>query len=166
MLASPTMALVIREMRDYDARAFLEVHHAAVRRLAARDYPAEIIEAWAPLPITSDAVEAVTANPENEIRFVADSDDLLIGLACLVMANNELRVYYVAPDVARTGVGKALLMRIEETARNAGIKFLLTDSSLTAEPFYRSQGYKVTEYGNHLLNGRWSMACVKMRKTL
>jgi putative acetyltransferase len=72
----------------------------------------------------------------------------------------------VAPDVARTGVGKALLMRIEETARNASIKCLLTDSSLTAEPFYRSQGYKVTEYGNHLLNGRWSMTCVKMRKTL
>ena len=160
------MALVIREIRDYDARAFLEVHHAAVRRLAARDYPADIIEAWAPLPITSDAVEAVTANPENEIRFVADSGGLLVGLACLVVANNELRACYVAPDVARTGVGKALLMRIEETARNAGIKCLLTVSSLTAEPFYRSQGYEVTEYGNHLLNGRWSMACVKMRKTL
>ncbi len=74
------MTLVIREMRDNDARAFLEVHHAAVRGLAARDYTAEIIEAWAPFPITSAAVEAVTANPENEIRFVADSDGRLIGL--------------------------------------------------------------------------------------
>jgi putative acetyltransferase len=160
------MTLVIREMRDNDARAFLEVHHAAVRRLAARDYPAEIIEAWAPLPITSAAVEAVTANPENEIRFVADSDGRLIGLTCLVIAKNELRACYVAPDVVRTGVGRALLMKIEETARNAGVKCLHTVSSVTAEPFYRSQGYRVTDYGNRLLNGRWSMACVRMSKAI
>lgn len=160
------MTLVIREMRDNDAWAFLEVHHAAVRGLAARDYPPEIIEAWAPLPITSRAVEAVTANPENEIRFVAESDGRLIGLSCLVIANKELRACYVAPDVARTGVGKALLKRIEETAQSAGVKCLHTDSSVTAEPFYRSQGYAVMEYGNHLLNGRWSMACVRMRKAL
>jgi putative acetyltransferase len=120
------MTLVIREMRDNDARAFLEVHHAAVRGLAARDHPAEIIEAWAPFPITSAALEAVTANPENEIRFVAESDRRLIGLSCLVIANKELRACYVAPDVARTGVGKALLKRIGETAQRAGMLWFAT----------------------------------------
>jgi putative acetyltransferase len=55
------MTLVIREMRDDDARSFLEVHHAAVRRIAVRDYPPEVIEAWAPLPITQVAMEAVVA---------------------------------------------------------------------------------------------------------
>jgi putative acetyltransferase len=114
----------------------------------------------------SAALEAVTANPENEIRFVAESDGRLIGLSCLFIANKELRACYVAPDVARTGVGKALLKRIEETARSAGVKCLHTDSSVTAEVFYRSQGYAVIEYGNHLLNSRWPMACVRMRKAL
>ncbi len=42
------MSASIREMRQEDARAFLEVHHLAVRGLAAADYPAEVIEAWAP----------------------------------------------------------------------------------------------------------------------
>ena len=37
-----------------DARAFLEVHHGAVRELAADDYPLDVIGAWAPLPITPD----------------------------------------------------------------------------------------------------------------
>jgi putative acetyltransferase len=40
--------LLIREMRPGDARAFLGVHHAAVRRLANKDYTSEVIEAWAP----------------------------------------------------------------------------------------------------------------------
>jgi len=160
------MTLVIREMRDDDAHAFLEVHHAAVRRIAAQDYPPEVIEAWAPLPITQAALEAVIANPENEIRFLAERDGHIIGLACLVIAKNELRACYVAPEAARTGVGKALLMKIEKVARNAGVKCLYASSSLTAEQFYRSQEYEVTEYGQHLLRGRWPMACVKIRKAL
>jgi putative acetyltransferase len=160
------MTLAIREMRDDDARSFLEVLNAAVRRIAVRDYPPEVIEAWAPLPITQAAVEAVIANPEDEVRFLAERDGHIIGLACLVIANNELRARYVAPEAARTGVGKALLMKIEETARNAGLKYLYANSSLTAEQFYRSQGYEVTEYSHHLLRGRWPMACVKIKKAL
>jgi putative acetyltransferase len=41
--------VVIREMRSEDARAFLDVHHAAVRGIAAKDYPLAVIEAWAPM---------------------------------------------------------------------------------------------------------------------
>jgi putative acetyltransferase len=160
------MTLVIREMRDDDARSFLEVINAAVRRIAVRDYPPEVIEAWAPLPITQAAVAAVIANPEDEIRFLAERDGHVIRVACLVIANKELRACYVAPEAARTGVGKALLMKIEETARNAGLKYIYADSSLTAEQFYRSQGYEVTQYSHHLFRGRWPMACVKIRKAL
>jgi putative acetyltransferase len=83
-----------------------------------------------------------------------------------VIANKELRACYVAPEAARTGVGRALLTKIEETARNAGLKYLYADSSLTAEQFYRSQGYELTEYSQRLLRGRWPMACVKIRKAL
>lgn len=160
------MTVVVREMRDEDARAFLEVHHAAVRHIAVDDYPPQVIEAWAPLPITEAAVAAVAANPEGEIRFVAESDGCLVGLACVILADGELRACYVAPEAARKGVGSALLAKIEETARNAGLTHLHASSSLTAESFYRSQGYEVIEYGQHLLRGRWPMACAKIRKAL
>jgi putative acetyltransferase len=137
-----------------------------VRRIAVRDYPPEIIEARAPLPNTQAAVEAVIANPEDEIRFLAERDGRIIGLACLVMANNELRACYVAPEAARTGVGKALLMKIEETARNAGLKYLYADSSLTAEEFYRSRrprdvktGRVITDLSARLRAARWRAEC-------
>lgn len=61
----------VREMRPADARAFLEVHHAAVRGLAAKDYPQAVIEDWAPLPLTDKVVERFLLNPDNEIRLVA-----------------------------------------------------------------------------------------------
>jgi putative acetyltransferase len=51
-------------MRSEDARLFLEVHHAAVRGIAAKDYPLAVIEQWAPLPVTKTHIEHVQANYE------------------------------------------------------------------------------------------------------
>jgi len=48
-------------MRSGEARRFLEIHHDAVRGIAAKDYPAAVIDAWAPLPITDQAVERLRA---------------------------------------------------------------------------------------------------------
>ena len=60
------MQFVVRDMRDTDARPFLEVHHAAVRGIAAQDCPPELIEVWATLPITQERVERVAI--ENAAR--------------------------------------------------------------------------------------------------
>jgi putative acetyltransferase len=159
------MNFIVREMRDEDARSFLEVLHAAVRAIAARDYATEVIEAWAPLPITQTRVDAVVANQENEVRFVAEREGKLIGIACLVIENHELRACYVAPEVARMGVGKSLIFRIEQAARSAGLEYLQAVSSLTAESFYRGLGYEVIEYGEHLLRSR-TLSVIRVFETV
>lgn len=51
-------------------------------------------------------------------------------------------------------------------ARQYGLTFLQVESSVTAEAFYQSLGYKVRERGEHTLRGRIPMACVKMEKQL
>jgi putative acetyltransferase len=160
------MTLSIREMRPEDARAFLEVHHAAVRRLASKDYPPEVIEAWAPMPITSQHVEGIRSNPDSEYRLVAEIDGRLVGIACMVAENNELRACYVSPSASRRGVGSALLREIEHAAREQGAPYLDADASLTAEPFYSRNGYLVRERGEHVLHNGQRMACIKMRKTI
>ena len=66
-----SLTVSIREMRPADARAFLEVHHRAVRELAAADYPLDVIEAWAPLPITPEHVDFVRSTADREYRLVA-----------------------------------------------------------------------------------------------
>src|SRR5277367_1160066 len=96
--------LLIREIRPEDARAFLEVHHAAVRGLASKDYSSEVIEAWAPMPISPQHVEGVQSNLEGEYRLVAEIDRLA-GISCIVAQKNELRACYVAPSASRRGVG-------------------------------------------------------------
>jgi putative acetyltransferase len=156
----------IREMRPADARAFLEVHHRAVRELAADDYPLDVIEAWAPLPITPEHVDFVRSTADREYRLVAELDGEIVGIGCLVPKNNELRACYVAPWATRKGVGSAILREIERVARDQGVMTLRADSSLTAEPFYRVNGYEICESSDHVLNNGARMACVRISKSL
>jgi putative acetyltransferase len=161
-----SLTVSIREMRPADARAFLEVHHRAVRELAAADYPLDVIEAWAPLPITPEHVDFVRSTADREYRMVAELDGEVVGIGCLVPKNNELRACYVAPWATRKGVGSAILREIERVARDQGVVTLRADSSLTAAPFYRVDGYEICESSDHVLNNGARMACVRIRKSL
>jgi putative acetyltransferase len=153
-------------MREEDARAFLEVHHAAVRGSAVRDYPSAVIEAWAPLPVTNDAITQIKKNREAEHRLIAEIDGQIVGIAAFVARNTEIRACYVAPEVSRKGVGSALLREIERAAIEQGLTSLKLDSSVTAEPFYGFHGYRILKRGEHVLKSGLRMACVKMHKDL
>ena len=125
--------LQVRELHPDEVRTFLEVHHAAVRVTAAADYPAEVIEAWAPLPITDALVQQVRNSHEGEIRLAAILDGEIIGIGALVPQNNELRACYVSPEHGRVGAGRALVDAIEHIAQQRGLTYLAMDSSITAE---------------------------------
>jgi putative acetyltransferase len=159
-------AIFLREMRADDARQFLLVHHGAVRGIAAKDYGPEIVEEWAPMPISDEAVELVAANPDNEVRIVAEMDGEIVGIAVIIPKKNELRACYVLPKAARKGVGSALVSRLERIASQHGLKYLELVSSITAEPFYSSLGYESLERGEHVMSTGGRMACVKMRKQI
>jgi putative acetyltransferase len=158
--------VVIRPLRDDGARSFLEIQRAAVRGLAANDYPASVIEEWAPLPVTDTAVAFFRVNHDDEIRLVAELNGELVGIGALVLAACELRACYVVPGAARQGVGSALVAEIERIARHHGLTHLELMSSLTAEPFYRALGYEAEGRVEHVLSSGARMAAVKMRKTL
>ncbi len=91
------MSLVVRPMRDEEARSFLAIQRAAVRGLAAKDYPASVIDTWAPLPVTDTAIAFFRVNHDNEIRLIAELDGALVGIGALVLAESELRACYVVP---------------------------------------------------------------------
>ena len=158
------MTILVRPLLVHEARAFLDVHHAAVRGLAAHDYPTEIIEAWAPLPITDKHVERVAMNPAGEIRFAAVIGEDIVGIGAVILARRELRACYVAPHATRQGVGRRIVDEIERTARDNRLDSLWLDSSLAATLFYERLGYVVVRPGVHILGSGQPMACIKMRK--
>jgi putative acetyltransferase len=107
------MTIIVRPMRPEDARAALEAHRSAIHGTAAKDHPRSILHEWGPLPVTEQNVKRFQANPDNEIRIVAERDGEIVGFGALVQENNELRACYVAPKAGRKGVGSALVRELE-----------------------------------------------------
>jgi putative acetyltransferase len=161
-----TANVVSRSMRADEARRFLEIHRAAVRGLAVKDYPLSVIDQWAPLPITDAMVEQFLTNPDDEIRLIAELDGVTVGIGALVTAAYELRACYVVPDFARLGVGAAIVSEIERIACQHRLDYLQLESSVTAELFYAELGYQVVERGEHVLASGTPMAATTMRKEL
>ena len=156
------MPVVVRPIRVTEAPTFFEIHSRSVRGLAAAHYPHQVIEAWAG-PFNE---ERFLANPDKEIRLIADLDGQAVGFAALVLAPAELRACYVVPEAARNGIGTALVREIERIAIQSGIERLDLLSSVNAEPFYAALGYESTEATHHVLGSGQIMAAVKMSKVL
>jgi putative acetyltransferase len=158
------VALSLRPFVASDTKAWLNVHRAAVREIAASDYSQAVIDAWAP-PITARTIESLQRGP-SRTRIVAGLNGEIVGIGELALDNGELTACYVSPAFARRGVGSALMAELEAVAKRAGLVALFLDSSVTAEPFYLRLGYVVTGRGTHVLHTGERMASVFMRKTL
>lgn len=159
------MSAVVRPLRAGELRTYLEIVARAIRGLATSHYSADAIEGWVPT-ITEESLRDVEANPDNEIRLIAEVDGAPAGIGALVLERFERRACYVVPEVARRGVGSAIVREIERIAVEHGLGHLELAASLNAEAFYASLGYHVRERSQVVLRNGHALACVWMEKDL
>ena len=159
------MGVAVRFLRPDELGLYLDIVTAAIRGLAASHYPADAIEGWVP-KITDDFLAQLTANPDGEIRLIAEVDGVPAGVGALILEQSELRACYVLPTAARRGCGSALVREIERIAQDQGLSRLELAGSLNAEPFYTALGYRVREHGDVTLPNGHRLACVWMEKDL
>lgn len=168
-MPDPEPAILLRRGQSADALAILEVHRSAVRGTAVAAYSQSIIDEWGPAVIGPERVESFQhwiERGEEWIVLAVDPKGRVIGFGSIVPGNSELRAVYVAADQGRKGVGRAILIRLEELAREAGVTELSMDSSVNAVPFYEANGFISLEPGEHVMSSGGRMACVHMRKAL
>jgi hypothetical protein len=94
-------------------RTRLAVHHAAVRDLAAKDSLPDVIECWAPIPITEWQLEHVLAIGASEIRPLAQIDGQIVGLAAII--------------IAKTNRGPVMLRRAQRVEASAPHSYVNSD---------------------------------------
>jgi GNAT superfamily N-acetyltransferase len=156
----------VRLAMHEDAQGILEAHYSAVHETAAKDYPLEIRRGWA-TPVTPERIDHYLRNAlPNETTLVAEVDGRIAGFGVIIESINELRAVYVAAEFGKQGVGSVLLRELETLAKERGCEELHMDSSLTAAPFYRRQGYEDLGRSEHTLSTGHKMACVRMRKAI
>jgi putative acetyltransferase len=160
MLSYKATNFLIRRATSVDAQEIYHLHIDSIRMICAADYTPEQIKAWADPKQPQDYIDAMA---NGEIIFVAEESDRLSGFASLF--GSEVRAVYVSPAAVRKGVGAALLAAVESKAIDAGLKTLDLRSSLTAVPFYVSQGYVRGNCDVHRMSGV-DIPCIRMSKQL
>jgi putative acetyltransferase len=159
----------LRPGRPDDALAILEVQCSAIRQTAASSYSSAIIDEWAPAVIVGERVDTFRRwieRGEELIVVAMEPAGKIIGFGSIVPVNSELRAVYVGAAYGGQGVGRALLVRLEELARDAGVAELRMDASINAVRFYEASGFISLGRGEHVMPSGRRMACVRMRKAL
>ncbi len=136
----------IRNARIEDAKEIVSFNKQTIRRVNAKDYPKEVIEKW------SRALNVVHFRKRfkegNRKVFVAVEGKQLVGFVAVNLEKLSIRALYVHPDFIGRGIGKKLLKKGEDFLRRQGVKKSVIHCSLTAIPFYESQGYKKVRWGH------------------
>jgi putative acetyltransferase len=151
-----TRHFIIRERMPSDGAAIADIFRRSVREVASRDYRPSQIEAWARF---AEENAAWDERMHNRLVWVAETDGRPIGFIQFELPDH-IDLTYVHPEHQRKGVATALVVAVEEFARQTGVKLLHVEASITSRPFFEACGFEViapqivTARGEDFLNYR------------
>ncbi len=154
--------IVIRHARPDEADAVWKVRTAAIRELCRSHYNQQDIDAWASAPMPEDFAQTMA----NTDFFLAESDGEIVGFGFLNPAESKVEAVFVRPDYCRRGIGRRLMIAMENAALERGLTCVRLASSLNAVSFYRSSGYEVRKPFKFEHPCGFSLDCVSMEKVL
>ncbi len=128
----------IRVYEPADLGRLVELFTATVRVVKARDYTAEQVAAWAPIP---PDLERWRTRLAAQRVWVAEIAEDLAGF-CSLAGDDYVDFLYIDHRFQRKGVARGLLSHAEEQAGGRSRRFH-TQASITARPFFESMGYVV-----------------------
>ena len=154
----------IRKARVSDARRMVDINRTTIRKVNSKDYPARTIEKWTSL-FSTKRMRRSTEKKDRKY-FVVEHNGRVIGF---VQINLELRIIkaiYVDYRFIGRGAGRTLLAKGEAELKKIGVKTSIIHSTITAIPFYKSQGYKFTGWSNSEVNGAKIKDAVMKKKLI
>jgi GNAT superfamily N-acetyltransferase len=176
-------ALLIRPATLADIAAVRELQVSSMRALGAGYY----------LPTEVEAAARYVCVPDRELiedgtYLIAELDGRLVGCGGWslrrkhyagpadratdaerldpVAEPTRIRAMFTAPDVARRGVGRAILAAAERAARAAGFSRARLGATLSGQAFYRRSGYVEIGRETAPLPDGTAIAVVLMEKDL
>lgn len=126
----------IRPYQSSDSEALSALYARAVRVTGPRAYSHAQVAAWAALTPDAARLEALMIN---RWRFVAVSTSPVAFID--LEADGHIDLFYAAPEVTGTGVGKRLYQHTEAFARAQGLTRLYAEASEVALPLFTRQGF-------------------------
>lgn len=155
--------LTIRRAIATDIPAIRETHLASIRGLCADAYTPEQIEKWMSNRDLDRYAPLVT--PRFHCLVAVDAA-ALGGFGTLDLEKSEISSLFTRPEYAGAGVAGSLLQRLEDIARQRGLRALSLESTVNARRFYLKHGYQVLAAAVKRFSSGLEIDCFQMQKLL
>lgn len=139
--------VIFRAARAEDALPICRVRRDALASLVPHAYTGPQMAAWI-AKLDPAACRATIVQRHQQVH-VACFGRHVVGYAAL--QGRSLWAAYVAPRLARRGIGKGLVACAERAAVESGIDVLWVSASVPAVPFYERLGYEVHAHSEAVL---------------
>ena len=157
---SPKKTTIRKALAD-DAAVVWGIRNASVLSGCKGFYPDELLASWTEGQMTEKFVQYV-----NDNFYVACINSLVVGTGVIDLSTGKLDAIHVRPDKMRRGIGKQIILFLEDAGRAAGLKALTLDATLNAAPFYRRCGFIGEAVGVYVSPRGIALDCVPMTKVL
>ncbi|MGN1275792.1 MAG: GNAT family N-acetyltransferase [Floccifex sp.] len=124
-----------------DLDDILKLFYNSVHSICMNDYTSEQLDAWAP---KNPDIYRWEASLNKNHTLVIEKNNHIAGFAN-VGETGYLDRLFVDKNYLRQGIASTLVEQLEKYAKMKGIAFMNTAASITAKPFFESQGYIVLE---------------------
>ena len=143
-----SMNLKLKTYEEADLIEIGQLFYETVHTVNAKDYPKEALDAWA-----SGRIDEVRWHQSllSHYSIVAKLNGKIVGFGDI--EDNYLDRLYVHKDYQNQGVGRAIVERLEDYARQEKKTTITTYASLTARPFFEKRGYQILEEQQVQRNG-------------
>lgn len=137
-----TPEIIYRPYRAADLPAVAQLFRETIHTVNRRDYTPAQVEAWAPAQPELARWQQKLASEE---VVVAETACELVGF-CSGTAEGYLDFIFVHHAHQRKGIAQQLYDACEQHLRELGRARLHTQASVTAQPFFRRQGFTVVQH--------------------
>jgi putative acetyltransferase len=155
------MAFFIRQIQAADLDEVRRLYCDTINLVNSKDYNAEQVMVWSS---GWENTERWLNRLATQYFIVADTGTQLAGISSL-SPEGYLDVLYVHHAWQGKGVASALLINLEQKAREQGNTIITTDASITARPFFERRGFAVLQQQTVNVKGV-DLTNFKMAKTL
>lgn len=102
----------------------------------------------------------------DRVLLVAENDCGRVGFAQYFPDIEYIEAVHVLPGYTNQGIGKQLVEKIEQIARQHGAEKIRLDASLNAEKFYRKCGYEQKQGSVYICNNGMQLPTIAFEKCI
>lgn len=127
-----------RQYTPEDTQALAEIYFNTIHKINSQHYTKEQLDVWAPKKsLEGDGWAKKFARTQ---PIVAVADNKIVGFAEFE-PNGHIDCFYCHHEWIGKGVGSTLMHHIHKEAREKKIASIFAEVSMTAKPFFESQGF-------------------------